>query len=511
VRALAEEAGQLEEIGRTTLPEHVFAGGVRKIIQRRLDRIPESYHSLLQMAAVIGRQQDLALLRALEPDIDLNMWLLECANAAVLDMEDSDWRFAHDKLRDGVVEQLSNEERRDLHRRVAEAIGQLYGEAEKAAVLAHHWGMAGDVKKEDYFVSLAGEQALRSGAYQEAVRFFDRALSLVSPRKVDEITSQMRRVYLQHRKAEAYLGFGGYQQAYDLYRDSLLICERLGDRSGIVRTLFALGEVNYALGHYEKARQYYQDSLQIYHEVEDMSGVARTLNSLGNVAYEFGDHNIARLLYQQSLTLAREIGDQWGMAGTLTPATPTGRDRAERIQAQQRLIEALEAHSRSGDQKGMSDALFELGDIAYDLKLYKEAQQRFLKCLEIRQDLADFNGIIQVFSRLGTVYLAMENFNEARKYLRKALRAATQTAQTSLALRALIGLAQLHMADDRKNNALELLAFVMNHFDGSDDLEDEVERMVFTLEAELAPAVVEYAWERGKERTLEDLVAEILS
>src|SRR5262249_60326535 len=40
VRALAEEAGGLDRIGTAPLPDKVFAGGVRRGVQRRLRRLP---------------------------------------------------------------------------------------------------------------------------------------------------------------------------------------------------------------------------------------------------------------------------------------------------------------------------------------------------------------------------------------------------------------------------------------------------------------------------------------
>ncbi|NDJ33863.1 MAG: protein kinase, partial [Chloroflexi bacterium] len=44
VRALAEEAGRLSEIGSATLPARVVAGGIQRIIERRLGRVPAEYH-----------------------------------------------------------------------------------------------------------------------------------------------------------------------------------------------------------------------------------------------------------------------------------------------------------------------------------------------------------------------------------------------------------------------------------------------------------------------------------
>ena len=61
------------------------------------------------------------------------------------------WRFAHSKLHDGVLRDLSDEERRDLHRRVAGAIEKLYEYSSRtAASLAYHWRNVGDNAKEEH-------------------------------------------------------------------------------------------------------------------------------------------------------------------------------------------------------------------------------------------------------------------------------------------------------------------------------------------------------------------------
>src|SRR5262249_11833679 len=80
LRALAEEAGQLEQIGMATLPAHVFSGGMKAIVRRRLNRVPTSARSLLQAAAVAGRQIDPVLLGAIEAQSDVDNWLSTCAD-----------------------------------------------------------------------------------------------------------------------------------------------------------------------------------------------------------------------------------------------------------------------------------------------------------------------------------------------------------------------------------------------------------------------------------------------
>jgi hypothetical protein len=183
VRALAEEAGQLDRIGTAPLPERVFTGGVRQLIQRRLDRVPASACELLRLAAVVGRHLDLEVLRASAPGVDLERWLEDCAGAAVLDFSDGRWRFAHDKLREGTLATLSPEKARGLHRQAASSIEAAYPHApEWLAALAHHWGQAGDTAREAHWAERAGAQALSVYACDAALAWFRRALELARER-----------------------------------------------------------------------------------------------------------------------------------------------------------------------------------------------------------------------------------------------------------------------------------------------------------------------------------------
>lgn len=510
VRALAEEAGQLGQVGYRTLPQSVFAGGVARIIQRRLDRIREAYHRPLQIAAVIGRELDLRLMRELIPDLDLYGWLMECANAAVLEVKEGVWHFAHDKLLEGVLARVSDNALREIHRDVAQAMEAIYSESEWATRLAYHWRMTGDAKKEDYYVCLAGEQALRTGAYQEAVTFFDRALHLVSPVVMDAMVSQMRRVYLQHRQAEGYLGYGAYAEAETLYLNTLDICEDMGDQTGMMRSLYALGHINYMTGQYVKAREYFQRSLRIYRDFDDKHGIVKTLNSLGDIAYQLGDRAFAKLLYQQSLTISREIGDQWGVAGKSAVGAGDN-NRAERLEEQQELLEDLEDLTRLGDRPGMARTLSQLGSIAYHLGHFKEAQQRFRKSLAICQEIPEAEALaIDIFNWMGLVSMAMNDIGGARKYLRKGLAAAQHSDDKIALMRVIINLARFHVSQNNKDVALELLAFVLNSSMRSTEIEDEVEQILVELEAELPPDRVKQAWERGKGRNLESLLNGVL-
>ena len=179
MRALAEESGGLSEVARRSLPKQVFAGGVQAALQRRLGRVPASMQPLLQIAAVVGRQIDLKVLRAADSLMDLESWLRRCSDVAVLELSEQQWRFSHEKLRERLLTDLTVDQRRQLHNRVAEAIVHAYADlAPHAATLAYHYEQAGNVQEAGRYAAWAGELAVQRGALADARNLLTKAITL---------------------------------------------------------------------------------------------------------------------------------------------------------------------------------------------------------------------------------------------------------------------------------------------------------------------------------------------
>lgn len=514
VRALAEEAGDLNQIGMMTLPQDVFAGGVNLIIQRRLKRLPDWTQAMLRYAAILGRYQDIELLSVLEPGTDLDQWMVECVNAAVLEVQDGEWRFTHDKLRDAILDEVPEEQKRVMHREAAQEIEMRYGVSTRPALLAYHWGRAGNREKESHYTVVAGRQALRTGAYEESIASFERALQMLEHHDENgtyDAETRGRQITLQNYQAEAYLGMGQYDRAQLLYRNSLLIAEQIHNPTLTANSLVSLGDVFYVLNTPGKAREYYQESLVLYRESDDKAGIARVLNSLGNLAYDQGDHNIAKQLYQQSLNISREMGGQWGMAGSLSGSDALEEINNEHREHQKRLLDELDQLTGDGERNAVAAKLSELGEVALEMKNYDDAIQYFGRALTIKKEAGDVSGSVELHNKIGMTSIYLGNFTNASKHLRRALQKASDNDERMFLLRTLMNVAHLRIAEDKKEHALELLAFLFYYPESTEDIEDEAERILFDLESELSSSVVQPIWEKGKESTLDDILRQTLS
>jgi serine/threonine protein kinase len=172
VRELADAAGRLDRVLPEMLPEHVLSGGMKDYARRRLDRVPAWAQTPIQIAALIGRDIDLDVLRAAVPDADLDEVLVFCGDAAILEGYGYHRRFTHDKIREAVLGEIGEDLHCELSRRAANAIESVHGVAQDwiqtQAVL---WKEAGIPDKAAHYLLLAAMQRLSIGAPEKAVQF----------------------------------------------------------------------------------------------------------------------------------------------------------------------------------------------------------------------------------------------------------------------------------------------------------------------------------------------------
>ncbi len=218
VRALAEASGGLEHIGEKSLPTNIVAGGINRIVQRRLDRVPLNSRALLRFAAVAGRQLDLNMLRAADLVTNLDQWLNECSDAAIIEVADGMWRFSHDKLREGLLSELSADEQKTLHCAIAESIERAYPNVDDRVItLAYHWGEAGDTAKERHYSALAGKVSLANGINRDAVMYLQRAIELYDPVQV----AKTDLAQWKYQLGEAYYSLGRMPESFRALCDAV--------------------------------------------------------------------------------------------------------------------------------------------------------------------------------------------------------------------------------------------------------------------------------------------------
>ena len=399
IRALAEDAGNLRSIGVKTLPEQVLAGGIERIIARRLERLPAEAIPTLQLAAVAGRNIDEALLRRLA-GAEGDRWLQAGMDAAILEVMDAQLRFAHDRLRDAVIGLIPATELPQIHQRIAEGLEALYPDSANLAVaLYDHWRLVGNSEKEAYYAVLVMEQRMMLGILNEANQMMEKALVL----KPQDPSLQLR---LYRRAGSIYYDLGKSQLAIETYAETLRLARRLDQLDIAGQALEGLGNATMALSQFDTSLRWYEESIDLRRAIDDREGMASSLNAL-SVLYRFwGKYDQAWQALEQSMTLRRTLSDRRGLGDSLYQMSVHARNRGEYSAAITYLQEGFELHRTIADSRGLADDLTNLG-ICYTLiGDYDQARVTLMDGLELRQRSDNQRGVASCQSALGELHLA---------------------------------------------------------------------------------------------------------
>lgn len=489
VRALAEEAGRLTDIGRRTLPPQITAGGVQQVVRRRLSRVPAFAHDLLKLAAVAGRQVDLKLLEyALTPQLPdassdaenislktgnrkletglsslvthhslLDQWLTVCANAAVLDVQEGQWRFAHDKLRETLLNDLADAETRSLSREVAEATETVYPDDEnRAAALADLWKAAGDLLKERRYALKAGQQAVKVSDFNGAVASMERALTLLDAESgqaeraeiwlwlgrargeaqnypealaaLDEAVALYRVLDDQlgladslNRWGNAAWGKGDFDGAIPYLEEGLSIARGLQDQKLEGSALTGLGIVAARQGRFQAAIEHLGAALAIHRELNNTRGISTTLSNLGNVYLVQSHLDEAARHYEESAAIARAAGNREELSITLANMALVKKDLGDLDGAQQSLEECLASFKLMGMRKAAAWALSQLGNLFQIRGEYENALHYLDEAMDAFRVLNDQQSMAWTLNSIGVVHSSRGDYAASEQAHREGL------------------------------------------------------------------------------------------
>ncbi len=217
----------------TQIPE-----GLRDVIGKRLTRLSEECNRILSIAAVMGRDFSLDVLRTVAgvQEEQLLSAIEEAMSVALLEDHtqgrDVRYRFTHAYFRQTLYGEMIAPRRLRLHNEVAKALEQHYAGRleEHAAELAEHFAHSSteeDLRKAVHYGELAAQRAAGVYAHGEAARLLEQALQV---QEVLDPNDSIKRYDLQKELADALL-FGGEARRVsdDLGPELFATAERIGD------------------------------------------------------------------------------------------------------------------------------------------------------------------------------------------------------------------------------------------------------------------------------------------
>jgi tetratricopeptide (TPR) repeat protein len=300
------------------MPENVHA-----LIAARLDTLSPERKALLQDAAVVGKvfwsgalaarsgSDDTTVRRSLQELVRKE--LVRPTRTSSIEAE-HEYSFWHALIRDVAYGSIPRSRRAAGHASVLRWIESVtHGRDEEfAELLAHHAELAGDVDRMARYAMLAGHRNRRVFAAEEAIRWYERALSAAQglPPNITKVLVPE----IAHSRGEALEQLGRFEEAQADYEEALAIARSSG-RAWLEATLLAaLTHILALQDRLLDARALLPNALRAARAagMEDLE--ARLLSTAGSLAWGQGDLARALSSHEHALQIAEEARDVEGEA-----------------------------------------------------------------------------------------------------------------------------------------------------------------------------------------------------
>lgn len=307
---------------------------LQSLLMARLDRLSPSERRVIQMAAVIGSVFWQNALQALSgPTLSpqqLQADLVSLQRAGLIHeramVPDLGMEYAFDSslIREVAYESLLSTQRVSYHLRVAEYLEEIiYREGKKIYfnTLAHHYRLAGDIKKELFYTLQAAERAQSIYANAEALQYYSRALELLD--QIEQQASSGHQKYailtqkfeaLNGRRAVSFLTgnvSAGVEDARALLslarqmeQDPTWLIDALLQQPGVsgVTSVDSIEEV-------QESSNLAMEALQLSQKIGDKRREMNCLLTIVNQRTLLNDESWMEV-GDRALELARELGDR---------------------------------------------------------------------------------------------------------------------------------------------------------------------------------------------------------
>ncbi|WNG58678.1 protein kinase [Archangium gephyra] len=372
---LSEQPGARNALAALALP-----GSITEVIHRRLRGLNPEARSLVESAAVLGRELDTdLLLDTISLGESEGLAAVETLRVRQIleDAAHGRLRFVHDKLREVSYEQISRERCPQLHHRAAVAIERRYSGTRDFALfypdLAHHWSRARVHDQASRYFGLAGDRARIAHANGEAIFFYQ----------------------------------AGIAEARELLQEGTAAPEQWRGPLGVLHE--SLGDMLALTGRQEEARAAYDESLTRLEAMEQVPR-ARLYRKIGKTWDIHHQHEAALRAYAQAETALEQASSGETPAGMGSDSSVEWWQEWVQIQVDRNWI-----YYWSGRVEEMADLVERLRPV---VERHGAPQQR-----------------AQYYQSLLSMHLRRERYllsDETVEYARRSLEASQETGDMSL-------------------------------------------------------------------------------
>jgi tetratricopeptide (TPR) repeat protein len=436
----------------TPVSELRIPAGRQALIAHRLERFSASTHAVLWTAAIAGREFDIRLLVAAGAgsEVAVRLALSEAQSAGFLrpnrERKRGSFAFTHDDVTEVLIEGIPQQQRKQLHVRLAQALEKL--RPDSSDDIALHYDAAGESADAYCWGQFAAKAAERVYAFGAASAYLQLAArNATSPGELAEI-----RVALAHLSETG----GRFDEVEELCDLAIEWFDGQGDerRSLTLRRLrerarMELGQP--ALGTLEALKVLDAEAKRLGFDHESVAVLLMMSQTYGRL----GDRRTSERFAAEGVAMAEQVGDTLLLADALTRMAAVMFSEAPN-RTLSILEHALSLYEKAGDARGQARTYGNMGVVAQFESRLDVAVEAYTKAITVGRagGIPDMWGVAAM--NLGVLSQRCGDYDKARDLFSEALGLFVAVKHSEYQLAALFNMAHAERETGRWQSATQL-------------------------------------------------------
>jgi tetratricopeptide (TPR) repeat protein len=336
----------------------------------------------------------------------------------------------------------------------------------KTAIVVAQDQVGMEKQKSELFYRFARLKS-NQGKFEEAMELYHQSLGIA-----EKIGDAWRKASNLHELAYIKKMKGDTEGAIELYHQSLDIFGKIGDIRRKADTLHGLANIKRDQGKIEESTFLYQESLDIDNTIGNLQGKAANLNRLADIKVELGEIEGAIELYRQSLDIYKKIGNVPEKAFTLHAFANIKVKQGEIEEAIEPYKQSLRIFKKIGNVKWESATLHTLADVKVRQGEIQEAIELYQQSLQIEEKIGNAQRKAITLRQLGKVRGKQGELETANQLLQEALSLAEQSGNVVTKALTLHEIGKLHLAQGNPETAQQRFQQALTLYQASGNLID---------------------------------------
>ncbi|MEM9219265.1 MAG: tetratricopeptide repeat protein [Cyanobacteria bacterium P01_F01_bin.150] len=263
------------------------------------------------------------------------------------------------------------------------------------------------------------EMLILSEEFQKTVELQEEEVSVTSSQQID---FQAVKAFIFWLSGFSHLGLSEYQQASDLFNQSLASFKETGGYKEFARlSLIGLGYVYGVLGQYQEGIEVFQEQLVFGRQINDTIWELMSLQSLGNLHKEQGEFQSAINFYQAVIEVTQDIGDVYYESLAFAGLGDVYNRQGKYQQALETLEQSLAVRPESDSPLGKGYIWNVKGEVYQNLGEYQKSLENYQKSLITFQEINARNEEGEVLGNIGSLLAESDQIELAITFYKQSV------------------------------------------------------------------------------------------